>query len=426
MRILVIGGGGREHALCRAASKSAQVYCTPGNPGTASLGTNLPVRDNDLDGIVSAVTEHKIDLTIVGPEAPLAAGLADRLSDAGHHVFGPRAAAARIEGSKAFAKQTMRQAGVPTADGGAFRHEDSALAYLRSLDDRPVVVKASGLAAGKGVLICANRAEAEGAVREMFAGRFGSAGEEIVIEECLQGEELSVLALTDGEQSLLLPASQDHKRIGEGDTGPNTGGMGAYSPVSVADRRLLERVHDEIVSPILARLAEMGAPYQGVLYAGLMICPAGDLKVLEFNCRFGDPEAQVVLPVLDIDIVEHMWQIAAGEPWHPGDAPADAARAAVTTVLASRGYPDAPEKGVEIFIPADLPPDTILFHAGTTRDGNGVLRTSGGRVLCATGLGPDVPAALRRSRELAEMIEFDSKVYRRDIAWREVARAGTA
>jgi phosphoribosylamine--glycine ligase len=426
LKILVVGGGGREHALCWAVSKSADVFCAPGNPGTATLGTNLPVKDSDLGGIVSAVAEHKIDLTIIGPEVPLAAGLADRLLDAGHYVFGPRAAAAQIEASKAFSKQVMEQAGVPTACGGAFRDEDQALNYLMSVDDEPMVVKASGLAAGKGVLICENRAEAEVAVREMFAGKFGAAGEEVIIEECLQGEELSVLALTDGEQSLLLPASQDHKRIGEGDTGLNTGGMGAYSPVSVANRVLLGRVRDEIISPTLAHLAETGAPYKGVLYAGLMISASGDLNVLEFNCRFGDPEAQVVLPVLNGDILEHMWQIAAGENWRPGDTLAPANGCAVTTVLASRGYPASPETGVKISIPTDLPPDTVLFHAGTTRDSDGVLRTSGGRVLCATGLGPDVPTAVRNSRELAESIEFESKVFRRDIAWREVARAGTA
>jgi phosphoribosylamine--glycine ligase len=260
----------------------------------------------------------------------------------------------------------------------------------------------------------------------MFAGKFGSAGDEVVVEECLQGEELSVLALTDGERSLLLPASQDHKRIGEGDTGPNTGGMGAYSPVSVATPGLLGRVSEAIVAPILNHLAESGAPYRGVLYAGIMITASGDPKVLEFNCRFGDPEAQVVLPILATNIVDHMWQIASGEDWRPGLAAVESRGAAVTTVLASRGYPAAPERGVEIHVPDELPADTILFHAGTTRDGGGVLRTSGGRVLNATGLGHNVADAVSRSRALAEMIQFESKVYRRDIAWREVARAGTA
>ena len=421
----MVGGGGREHVLCWAASKSAEVFCAPGNPGTAAIGTNLPIKDSDLDGLVSAASDHEIDLTIVGPEAPLVAGLADKLSAAGRRVFGPLAAAAKIEASKAFAKDVMEQAGVPTASGASFTDEGEALDYAKSLDE-PMVVKASGLAAGKGVIICETRAEAETAVREMFGGRFGSAGEQVVVEECLDGEELSVLALTDGEQAMLLPSSQDHKRIGEGDTGPNTGGMGAYSPVSVANRGLLERVRDEIVIPTLKHLAETGAPYKGVLYAGLMISPSGDPKVLEFNCRFGDPEAQVVLPLVSFDIVEHMWQIAADEAWRPGELFVEPASAAVTTVLASRGYPASPEKGVEISIPDDLPPDTILFHAGTARGSDGVLRTSGGRVLCATGLGPDVPAAVQNSHNLAEIVEFDSKVYRRDIAWREVARAGTS
>lgn len=424
MRILVVGGGGREHALCWAAAKSGEVFCAPGNPGTGQVGTNLPIKDSDFDGIVAAVSEHKIDLTVVGPEAPLAAGLADRLEDEGFRVFGPRAAAARIEASKAFAKQAMEQAGVPTANGAAFSDEQQALDYLKALDE-PIVVKASGLAAGKGVLICETRRDAEVAVRQMLGGRFGRAGEEIVIEECLQGEELSVLTLTDGEQSLLLPASQDHKRIGVGDTGPNTGGMGAYCPVSVAGEDLLERVHGEIVSPILSHLARMGAPYQGVLYAGLMISPSGDPSVLEFNCRFGDPEAQVVLPVLDQDLVDHMWRIAAGESWRPGSKLSVPSQAAVTTVLAARGYPASPVKGEAISVPTELPPDTLLFHAGTTIDASGLLRTSGGRVVNATGLGSTVPEAAERSRELAAIVHFESKVYREDIAWREVARAGT-
>jgi len=385
----------------------------------------LPIKDSDLDGILLAVNENKIDLTIIGPEAPLAAGLADKLVSAGHRVFGPSAAAAKIEASKSFAKEVMEKSGVATAAGASFRDENLAIDYLASLDE-PLVVKASGLAAGKGVIICETRAAARAAVKEMFAGKFGSAGEEVVIEEYLLGEELSVLALTDGEQSLLLPASQDHKRIGEGDTGPNTGGMGAYSPVSVAGTALLERVHDEVVAPTLRHMAEAGAPYKGVLYAGLMISPAGDPKVLEFNCRFGDPEAQAVLPLLDFDIVEHMWQIAAGESWSPGKRISGSKGAAVTTVLASKGYPASPEKGVEIVLPEEIPPKTILFHAGTARDDHGVLRTSGGRVLCATGLGSDVMAAVGQSRALADMVQFDSKVYRKDIAWREVARAGTA
>ena len=254
----------------------------------------------------------------------------------------------------------------------------------------------------------------------------GSAGDLILVEEFLEGEELSVIALTDGEQVMLLPSSQDHKRLGEGDTGPNTGGMGAYAPVSIAGPALLDRALNDVLKPVLAKMAEAGTPYTGILYAGLMIDSSGEPRVLEFNCRFGDPEAQVVLPVLDTDLTEHMWRIAANEPWSPDDLRHAASRAAVTTVLASPGYPVAPVKGAAISIPEDLPSDTLLFHAGTSYDNDGVLRTAGGRVLCATGLGADVPEALARSQSLADAVRFEGKVFRRDIAWREVARAGAA
>jgi phosphoribosylamine--glycine ligase len=287
----------------------------------------------------------------------------------------------------------------------------------------PLVVKASGLAAGKGVIVCGTRAEADAAVREMFGGRFGDAGQLVVVEEFLEGEELSVLALTDGERIMLLPASQDHKRIGEGDTGPNTGGMGAYTPVSIADHGLLERIRGEVLAPTLAHMAEIGSPYQGVLYAGIMVQDDGTPMVLEFNCRFGDPETQVVLPAADIDLASHMWQIAAGEAWRPLRAIGPASRAAVTTVVAAAGYPGTPRKGDAIRLPDRLPPDTLLFHAGTALDADGVLRTAGGRVLCATGLGDRVAEAAERSRRLAEAIEFEGRQYRRDIAWREAARA---
>ncbi len=425
MRILVVGGGGREHTLCWALSRSATVFCAPGNPGTQQTGTNLAVNPDDPEAVISAVAEHRIDLTVIGPEAPLAAGLVDRLARSGHRAFGPTAAAARLESSKAFAKEVMVSAGVATAASEAFTDQNKALDYIASHPE-PLVVKASGLAAGKGAIVCQTRVEAETAVREMLGGKFGTAGELILVEEFLEGEELSVLALSDGEQVMLLPSSQDHKRIGEGDTGPNTGGMGAYSPVSIAGPELLAQVLDGVMRPVLARLAESGTPYQGVLYAGIMIDLAGNPKVLEFNCRFGDPEAQVVLPVLDVDLSEHMWRIAAGEGWTPEDLSQAGTRAAVTTVLAAPGYPVAPKKGAAITIPPDLPAETLLFHAGTARDEAGVLRTSGGRVLCATGLGADVPQALEHSQELAGLVQFEGKVYRKDIAWREVARAGAA
>jgi phosphoribosylamine--glycine ligase len=425
VRTLVVGGGGREHALCRALVPSSTVFCAPGNPGTAELGTNVALSVDDHDAVLTAVRDHAIDLTVIGPEAPLAAGLVDRLVAAGHRVFGPTAAAARLEASKAYAKEVMTAAGVPTARAETFTLEAPAIQYIESHAE-PLVVKASGLAAGKGAIVCASRQEATAAVRDMFAGKFGAAGDTVVIEDFLEGEELSILALTDGEHVMLLPASQDHKRIGEGDTGPNTGGMGAYTPVSIATDELLQRVLTEVLHPVLRHLAEHGTPYRGVLYAGLMMLPDGAMSVLEFNCRFGDPEAQVVLPALGVDLAAHMWAVASGESWVPSSRTATAARAAVTTVLAAEGYPGSPTKGAPIAVPETLPDDTVLYHAGTTRDADGVLRTAGGRVLSATGLGATVAEAATRSRELAEAISFDGRQYRRDIAWREAARAGAA
>jgi phosphoribosylamine---glycine ligase len=424
MRVLVIGGGGREHALCWALSKSATVFCAPGNPGTGKLGTNLAVRPGNHADVVKAATEHQVDLTVIGPEAPLADGLVDALARAGHRAFGPQAAAAQLEASKAFAKTVMNEAGVPTADSRTFTDAREAVSYIASHAE-PLVVKASGLAAGKGAVVCETRSEAASTAKEMFGGRFGDAGKEILVEEHLTGEELSILALTDGEQVMLLPASQDHKRLGEGDTGPNTGGMGAYAPVSVATPPLLSRITSDVLEPVLRRMADRGTPYRGVLYAGLML--NGDtVKVLEFNCRFGDPEAQVVLPAVDLDVAEHMWRIAAGEPWTPDKDAHQAARAAVTTVVAAPGYPEAPVKGAEIALAEDLPADTLLFHAGTKLDEAGRLRAAGGRVLCATGLAASVPEAADRSRALAGQVRFEGCVFRRDIAWREVARAGAS
>ncbi len=424
MKVLVVGSGGREHVLCWALSRSTTIYCAPGNPGTAQLGANLPIKVSDHAGIVDAVREHGIDLTVIGPEAPLAEGLVDDLADAGFKAFGPTAAAAQIEASKAYAKEVMFAAGVPAAGSETFTAERPALDYIAAHAE-PLVVKASGLAAGKGATVCETRAEAASAAREMFGGKFGEAGSTVVVEQFLTGEELSILALTDGEQVMLLPASQDHKRIGEGDTGPNTGGMGAYTPVSIADQALLECADREIIRPVLAELAKRGTPYRGVLYAGLMVDDAGQARVLEFNCRFGDPEAQVLLPAADLDLTEQLWPIAAGEEWHPPTTYCAARQAAVTTVLATPGYPAAPVKGQEIYLPSPLPEDTILFHAGTAEEA-GTLRAAGGRVLNATGLGPDVVEAAERSRALAEAITFEGRQYRRDIGWREVARAGAS
>jgi phosphoribosylamine--glycine ligase len=425
VKVLVVGGGGREHVLCWALCRSAAVFCAPGNPGTAELGTNLPIKVTDHAGIVDAVREHGIDLTVIGPEAPLAAGLVDDLAQAGLKAFGPTAEAAQIEASKAYAKEIIFAAGVPTAGSETFADQHKALDYIASHAE-PLLVKASGLAAGKGAIVCSTREEAVTAAREMFGGKFGDAGKLVVVEEFLTGEELSILALTDGEQVMLLPASQDHKRIGEGDTGPNTGGMGAYTPVSIAQRALLERADRDIIRPVLAELANRGTPYRGVLYAGLMVDDTGHAKVLEFNCRFGDPEAQVVLPAADLDLTEQLWSIGAGEAWKPPVTYCAARQAAVTTVLATPGYPASPVKGQEIGLPDRPPQHTILFHAGTAVDDGGVLRAAGGRVLNATGLGRDVVEAAERSRALAESITFEGRQFRRDIAWREVARAGAA
>ena len=383
-----------------------------------------------MDALVAAVREHRIDLTIVGPEAPLAAGLADRLRAAGHAVFGPSRAAARIESSKAFAKDLMRRAGVPSPESRSFTALEPALAYIRARTE-PLVVKASGLAAGKGAIVCDTREEAARTARAMLAeGALGDAGREIVVEDFLEGEELSVLALTDGERMLVLPAAQDHKRLGDGDRGPNTGGMGAYCPVSFATPELLERVRRQVLEPTVHQLAAEGTPYQGVLYAGLMLAPPppsadGTPYVLEFNCRFGDPETQAVLPVLPRGVTRHLADIAAGG-WKPVETCTPATGAAVATVLAAPGYPEKPEVGAAILVPRDVEPGTLLFHAGTYRDPDGTLRVHGGRVLTVTGLGESVPEAAERSAAACERIAFQGKTWRRDIGWREIQRAGAA
>ncbi len=428
MRILVVGGGGREHALCwalRRDSPDAALFAAPGNPGTATLGTNLLIAPTDVDALVAAAAQHDIDVTIIGPEAPLAAGLADRLRAADRAVFGPSQAAARLESSKAYAKEVMRRAGVPTGASVTFTELAPALEYIQTHAE-PLVVKASGLAAGKGVLVCVTRAEAADAARAMLTGSaLGEAGREVVIEEFLEGEELSVLALTDGEHIVILPPAQDHKRLGDGDTGPNTGGMGAYCPVSLATAPLLARVRRDVIEPVLREMAAQGAPYEGVLYAGLMLAADGMPNVLEFNCRFGDPEAQAILPVLPKGATKHLLDIASRR-WHPKRHAIAPARAAVTTVLAARGYPEKPERGAAIHIPKDLGADIVVFHAGTARDADGTIRTSGGRVLSVTGLGAGVPAAARASAAACERIAFEGKTWRRDIAWRELQRAGAA
>lgn len=427
MRTLVVGGGGREHALawaCRRDCPGSTVFCLPGNAGTARIATNLPGSASDVAGVVRAAREQRINLVIVGPEGPLAAGLVDALAKEGIPVFGPTAAAARIEASKAFAKDLMARHGVPTARSRTFTEIEIAERYIETHPE-PLVVKASGLAAGKGAIVCATRVEALAAARAMLAeNALGKAGSEVLVEEFLDGEELSVLALTDGEHFAILPPAQDHKRLQDGDFGPNTGGMGAYCPVGVATPTLLRRVADEIMAPTLRALKAEGAPYRGVLYAGLMIRPDGSPAVIEFNSRFGDPEAQAILTAMPTGVFPVLRLIAEGG-WMPsGMALGDARHAAVTTVLAAEGYPDAPVVGAEISIPADLETaaDVLLFHAGTTQGPDGRLRVAGGRVLGVTAIAPTIAEAAQRSRVVAESIQFEGKQFRRDIGWRELAR----
>jgi phosphoribosylamine--glycine ligase len=387
----------------------------------ATLATLLPIPSDDIGRLTEAAVSHVFDLTVIGPEVPLALGLADRLRARGRPVFGPSAAAAALEASKAFSKEVMEAAGIPTAASRTFTELALALAYVDAHAE-PLVVKASGLAAGKGAIVCATRREAAKAVRAMLGeGRFGEAGRTVVIEAFLQGEELSVLGLTNGEEVTLLPASQDHKRLGEGDTGPNTGGMGAYAPVTPATPVLLERVRHEVMLPALAELDRRGARFQGCLYAGIMVDHAGAPFVVEFNCRFGDPETQVILPLLAGGLGDALLRVAEGMPAGPL---AVRPGASVTTVLAARGYPDAPEKGAVITIPAQLPEGVIVFHAGTSRGADGVLRAAGGRVVNVTAAAPSFEEAQRRSREGAEAITFEGKQWRRDIGWREAGRRG--
>ncbi|HEX7117167.1 MAG TPA: phosphoribosylamine--glycine ligase [Longimicrobiales bacterium] len=428
MKILIIGNGGREHALLwklRRDAPDAEFYITRGNGGTEGLATPLPLAPTDVAALAAWAESNHIDLTVVGPEAPLDEGIADVFVHRGLAVFGPTRAAAAIEASKAYAKALMARAGVPTAAFRTFTEPAPAEAFIRE-HGAPIVVKASGLAAGKGAVVCESVEAALQAARSMLAGgEFGAAGSEIVVEEWMQGEELSVFALTDGHDVLPMLPAQDYKRVGEGDTGPNTGGMGAYAPVSRVDAALLERIRREILLPTLAALREDGRPFQGLLYAGLMLTADGP-KVVEFNARFGDPETEALLPLLRSSLLEPMLGIARGDTittsrldWHDGYA--------LTTVLASGGYPGAYDKGKPITIPAEVAQadDVVVFHAGTAlKDGR--LVTAGGRVLAVTAVAPTIEQAARRSRDAADAIDFEGKRYRRDIGWRELTRRAGA
>ena len=422
MKVLVVGSGGREHALCWALRRDlnpSDVFCAPGNPGTAEIATNLPVGINAQDRLIEAARDNSIELVIIGPEAPLAAGLADRMRMSGLLVFGPSAAAARIESSKAFAKEVMAAAEIPTAFGRTFTELNPALAYV-DRQPEPLVVKASGLAAGKGAIVCATREEAKRALTSMLRdGSFGEAGKVVLVEAFLQGEELSVLAISNGMDLVILPAAQDHKRLLDRDLGPNTGGMGAYSPVSLASEELLRRVERRVLRPALEELARRYVPFTGVLYAGLMVDDAGQPSVIEFNCRLGDPEAQVILPRIHSGLVEAFLASARAQPLPRLEVSEDSA---VTTVLAAAGYPDEPRRGDPIEIPENLPESVVLFQAGTQRDESGTLRTNGGRVLAVTAVAPSFRAAQKTSRAAAEAIRFEGKQMRTDIGYREARR----
>jgi phosphoribosylamine---glycine ligase len=428
VKVLLVGNGGREHALLWKLHRdrpSARFFITRGNGGTDAFATPVPLAPEDVAGVASWAAGEAMDLVVVGPEGPLAGGMVDALAERGIPALGPGAAAAEIEASKAFSKDLMHAAGVPTAGYRVFTETEPAEEYIHD-QGAPIVVKASGLAAGKGAIVCETEQEAIHAVRRMLRSHdFGTAGLQVVIEERMRGEEISVFALTDGRDVLVMPPSQDHKRIGEGDTGPNTGGMGAYLPVSIVDAGLMSRVEDRILLPTLEEMRRRKRPFRGLLYAGLMLTEDGP-KVVEYNCRFGDPETQAVLPLLDSSLLEPIEAIARGGSIR-GASLFWKDAAAVTTVLASGGYPGEIEKGLDITIPDGLEsePDVLVFHAGTMRE-NGRLVTSGGRVAAVTGRGRDIREAAARSRDAAERIHFEGRQYRRDIGWRELERAGAS
>ncbi len=414
---MVIGAGGREHALLWKLAQSPAVgalFCAPGNAGTRALAESIPVRATDIPAIVRAATEHRIDLVVVGPEDPLAAGLVDALTAAGIPAFGPTAAAARIESSKAFAKEVMAAAGVPTGRSVAVRDVAGGLTALSSFPP-PAVLKADGLAAGKGVVICRRRDEAVHFLTAMLDDRLlGDAGQTVLIEEFLTGPEISILSVTDGRTIRSLSPARDHKRAFDGDAGPNTGGMGVYAPLPDVDAAMLARIHDEVLVPTIREMTRRDTPFRGVLFTGLILTAAGP-KVLEYNARFGDPETQVVLPLLVSDLFPLLKGVADG---NLADIPEPVLRegAAVGVVLASGGYPGPYPTGLPISGLDDVPADVTVFHAGTRLDADGQVVTAGGRVLTVVASGPDLATARDRAYSGADRITFDRRHLRRDIA----------
>jgi len=428
MKVLVVGGGGREHALCWKISQSprvAELYCAPGNGGIGRIANIVEIGAEDIEGLLRFAKDRGIDLTVVGPEAPLVEGIVDAFESEGLRIFGPRKAAAEIEGSKAFAKDFMSRHGIPTAPYRTFTDPWEAVQWVRALK-WPVVVKASGLAAGKGSIVCEDEEQAVQAIELiMLQKAFGEAGDQVVVEDRLWGEEASFIAFTDGETVLPMPSSQDHKPVFDGDRGPNTGGMGAYSPAPVITPELEERILREIMIPAVKGLKEEGRPYKGVLYAGLMIDEDQNPWVLEFNCRFGDPETQPLIVRMKGDIVRVMEACIEGRlksvslSWDP--------RPSVCVVMASGGYPGPYEKGKEIhgLEEAERMADVWVFHAGTSFR-NGRFFTSGGRVLGVTGMGESLPEAIRRTYEAVKKIHWEGVHYRRDIGQKALKRIGAA
>jgi len=426
LNVLIIGNGGREHALAWKVAQSSRVthvYVAPGNAGTAleSKVSNVDINPDQIDALIKFATDNHIELTIVGPEAPLVAGITDTFSDAGLRCFGPSRLAARLEGSKAFTKDFLKRHGIPTAAYNTFTSTTLDEKWIRA-QRAPLVVKADGLAAGKGVIICDTQQEAIDTIKDMFSGKFGAAGNTVVVEEFLRGEEASFIVMVDGQHILPFATSQDHKRLLDSDVGPNTGGMGAYSPAPVVTQQVHERIMREVIEPTVRGLIEDGTPYVGFLYAGLMIDASGAPKVIEFNCRFGDPEAQPVMTRLNSDLTVLCDAALDGNldkvtaEW--------ISHAAIGVVLAAENYPETPRKGDVITgldNAAKLPGK--VFHAGTTLTGTNVI-TNGGRVLCAVGTGHTVKLAQQQAYALADVIKWQGVQYRRDIGYRAIAREG--